>query len=66
LANDSRSADVVAICGGVPLNTPFRLVSSLCSAQGLQRRLAVHRFVGGCEPAEVGEPPAVRDRGDLS
>jgi hypothetical protein len=39
-------------------------VRSVCSAQSLQRCLAVHRFVRLCEPAEVGEPPAVRDGGD--
>jgi hypothetical protein len=34
------------------------------SAQGLERRYAVHLFVRGGEPSEVGEPPAVRDGGD--
>jgi choline dehydrogenase-like flavoprotein len=34
----------------------------VCSARGLQRCLAVHRFVRSGEAAEVGEPPAVRAR----
>jgi hypothetical protein len=36
----------------------------VCSAQGLQRCLAVHRFVRSGEAAEVSEPPAVRDGGN--
>jgi hypothetical protein len=36
----------------------------VCSAQRLQRCLAVHRFVRSGEAAEVSEPPAVRDGGN--
>jgi len=64
LANDSRAADVVATLRHRSATQPVRVVSSACSSQGLERCLAVRRFVGGGEPSEMGEPPAVRDGGD--
>ena len=61
LATDSRCAADVAQCRATGR---FVWSGSARSGQGLHQCLAVGRFVGGGEPAEVGEPPAVRDRGD--